>query len=97
MPREILKGTLLDERIHVSLTDICQACSTRTDWVIELVEEGILEPVGNDPEAWHFPGHSISRAHIARRLQLDLGINLAGVALALDLLAEVAALRARQT
>ena len=95
MPKRILTGTLLDEQVYVSVTEICQACSTRTEWVVDLVEEGILEPFGKDPGDWHFPSDSISRAHTARRLQRDLGINLAGVALALDLLAEVDALRSR--
>jgi chaperone modulatory protein CbpM len=95
MPKKIWRGTLLDEQVYVSVTEICHACSSRTEWIVELVEEGILEPVGKDPDDWHFPSNSISRAHTAMRLQRDLGINLAGVALALDLLSEVAMLRSR--
>ncbi len=95
MPKKILRGMLLDEQVFVSVTEICQACSTRTEWVVDLVEEGILEPFGKDPADWHFPSNSISTARTARRLQRDLDINLAGVALALDLLAEVKALRSR--
>ncbi len=95
MAEKALNGTLLDEQVHLSLTEISQACSSRTEWVVDLVEEGILEPTGKHPSDWRFPGHSIPRAHIAHRLQHDLGINLAGVALILDLLEELEALRSR--
>jgi chaperone modulatory protein CbpM len=95
MTKKILSGTLLDEQVHLSLTEFCQACSSRTEWVIELVEEGILEPSGEESSRWSFPGNSLSKAQRARRLQHDLEINLAGVALVLELLDEIEALRSR--
>ena len=95
MIRKILSGTLLDEQVHLSLTEFCQACSSGTEWVIELVEEGILEPSGEESSRWSFPGNTLSKAQRARRLQHDLDINLAGVALVLDLLDEIETLRSR--
>lgn len=93
MTKKVLTGTLLDEKVHLSLTEISDACSTRTEWVVELVEEGILKPSGKERSHWRFSGNSLSRAHTARRLQHDLEINLAGVALVLDLLEQIEALR----
>jgi chaperone modulatory protein CbpM len=90
-----LSGELLDEQIELSLTEICRACSASPEWLIELVEEGVLEPIGVERTEWRFYGTSVQRAHAATRLQRDLNINLAGVALALDLLDEIEALRAR--
>ena len=95
MTRKILSGTLLDEQVFLSLTEISLACSTRTEWIVELVEEGILDPSGKDRDHWKFPGSNLSRAHAARRLQRDLEINLAGVALVLDLMEEMGSLRNR--
>ncbi len=95
MTKKVLTGTLLDDRVYLSLTEISDACSTRTEWVVELVEEGILEPSGKERSHWQFSGNSLSRAHTARRLQHDLEINLAGVALVLNLLEEIEALRSR--
>lgn len=95
MTKKILTGTLLDDQLHLSLIEICEACASRTEWVIELVEEGILEPLGSQRDQWRFPGESLARANAARRLQHDLGLNLAGVALVLDLLEEIETLRAR--
>jgi len=95
MSSKILDGTLLDEKVFFSLTEISHACATRTEWIVELVEEGILEPSGKDRDHWKFPGNNLSRAYAARRLQRDLEINLAGVALVLDLMEEIGSLRKR--
>jgi chaperone modulatory protein CbpM len=93
MENKTLTGILLDERVILSLEEICVACSCRSDWIIELVEQGILVPLNQERDQWRFTGSSLARAHTARRLQRDLDINLAGVALALDLLEEIEALR----
>ena len=95
MTTKILTGTLLDERVHLSLTEISEACATRSEWIVELVEEGILEPSGKERNHWQFSSDSLSRAICARRLQHDLELNLAGVALALDLMEEIESLRSR--
>lgn len=90
-----LRGTLLDSDACLTLDDVCHACSVRTEWIVELVEEGILEPSGDKRIEWKFSGESISRVQIAWRLQHDLEINLAGVALAIDLLQEIDNMRSR--
>lgn len=95
MTREIVRGHLLDESIELSVADLCSACSRDTAWVCALVEEGALEPVDVSERHWRFTAVSLQRAHRAMRLERDLGVNLAGVALALDLLEELGALRAR--
>ena len=95
MKQKTLTGNLLDERAELSLNDLCRACSGSTEWVIELVQEGVLEPVGRDRAHWRFSGTSLLRARAAIRLQRDLDINLAGVALALDLMDEIETLRGR--
>ncbi len=95
MKQQILNGMLLDETIELSLGELCAACNRHAEWVIELVEEGILEPVSSEGGQWRFTGTSLQRAQTALRLQNDLGINLAGVALVLDLLDEIRTLEAK--
>ena len=95
MTQKILTGILLDERTELSLVELSRACAGSTEWVIELVDQGVLEPVGADQAHWHFSGTCLLRARAARRLQQDLDINLAGIALALDLLDEIETLRQR--
>lgn len=94
MKQKTLSGILLDEQTELSLNDLCRACSSSAEWIIELVEEGALEPIGYEQSRWRFTGNSLQRAHTAMRLQRDLGINLAGIALALDLLEELETMRA---
>jgi chaperone modulatory protein CbpM len=94
MNTKVLSGIVLDEETVLSLGDLCNACSSHAEWVVELVDEGILQPAGRNQEQWRFPGTSLQRARTAMRLQQDLQINLAGVALALDLLDEIESLRA---
>ena len=56
----------------------------------QMVQEGVLEPVGGSREQWRFGVSSIRRVRTAVRLQRDLGVNLAGAALALELLDRIA-------
>ena len=86
-------GVILEEQAQLTLDDISAACCVQTQFIIELVEEGVLTPVGNEPHQWHFTGIHIRRAKTALNLQRDLGINLAGIALALELLDEIKTLR----
>ena len=95
MKNEIKSGMILDEQCEITLDEFSQACSRDTEWVIELVSEGILEPIGNTAQhEWRFTGTSLLKAKAAIRLQRDLDINLAGVALALELIQEIEELQA---
>ncbi len=93
--RQTVQGIVLEESVEITTGELCQACTVRREWLIELVEEGVLEPLGPAPEHWRFPADSLRRTRIVRRLQRDLGLNLAGAALALELLEENEAMRAR--
>jgi len=72
----------------LSLEELCRFCQADEDWVVELVEHGVLDPNGSTVGNWRFRGMSIVRAKKARRLNRDLGINTAGVAMVLELLEE---------
>lgn len=90
-----LSGIILEELTGLSLVELSCACSVHADCIVELVEEGMLAPVGADPHHWRFSGIHLRRARVALRLQHDLGVNLAGSALALQLLDELETLRSR--
>lgn len=85
----------LHEAYRVSLPDLCGRCQLHAEYVIELVEEGVLDAEGRDPAQWRFDAVALRRVQRARRLRRDLGLNTAGVALVLDLLDEVEVLRRR--
>jgi chaperone modulatory protein CbpM len=79
----------------VSLSELCRIGECHVDWVVELVEEGILEPVGTDRSAWRFQSSSLAIVGRVRRLQDDLRLNLAGAAMVLSLVEENAQLKRR--
>ena len=90
-----IQGPVVEEQVHLTLAELCQACCAEQEHVLAWVLEGVLEPVGGSPQDWRFSGDSLRRARLALRLSRDLEINPPGVALALDLLDEIAELRAR--
>ncbi|MCW8901673.1 MAG: chaperone modulator CbpM [Gammaproteobacteria bacterium] len=92
---KILNGIIIDEQTELSLSEICTACSSSAEWIIELVEEGALDPIGSQQNQWRFTGKCLLKARTAMRLQRDLGLNLAGIALALDLLDKIESLESR--
>jgi len=92
---EIQVGVMIDTDTGLTLSQLCRLCAVHADYVIELVEEGVIQPSGDEVTQWNFPGLCIQRTRKARRLQADLGINLAGVAVILELLDEVDSLRHR--
>ena len=79
-----LHGQVVEDEIHLSLLELCQACSAAEEQVTAWVFEGVLEPAGERPQDWRFTGHSLRRARFAARISRDLEVNPAGVALALD-------------
>ncbi len=89
----LLEGVVVEEHLHLSITEICKACSITHTHIEEWVAEGVLQPQGSNQNEWLFTGQSLRRAKIASRLMRDLEVNTPGVALALDLLEEIEALR----
>lgn len=86
---------ILEEQTQLTLADLCRACAVHDEQIIALVDVGVLEAQGREPDRWRFGGASLNRARTALRLQRDLDIDLAGAALALQLLEEIDTLRAR--
>ena len=91
--RDIQTGVVLDETLTLTLHEVCEACGFEESIVIEMVEEGVAEPLSPTTEEWVFSGIAVARLRTAYRLQRDLHVNLAGAALALDLLDEIRRIR----
>ena len=79
-----------------TVEDLCRACAVTSVFVQEMVHEGAIDPVqGEEPANWRFTEVEVHHITVASRLHRDLGVNLAGAALALQLLDEVETLRAQ--
>ncbi|WP_394754399.1 chaperone modulator CbpM [Crenothrix sp.] len=91
-PSLVYTGIIIEED-SLTLGELCKACCVHADWVLGLVEEGILEPHGTEIRLWRFSGSNLVRVRSALRLQRDLGVNLSGIGLILDLVEELENLR----
>ncbi len=91
--RNPLTGVVLDEEITLELHEVCEFCGIRESVVIEMVQEGVAEPLEPASEQMVFSGAAVTRLLLAYRLQRDLHVNLAGAALALELMDEIRALK----
>lgn len=90
---------ILDRSTVFGLEEVCRACGERRTVVIEMIEHGIIEPRsagsrgpegrGVDEATLEFHGEALVRAQVAARLMRDLGVNLPGAALAVDLLRQL--------
>lgn len=88
-------GEIIDETVEITLSDLTRTCRVHAEWVMELVEEGVIEPHQKSGPQWRFSATTVVRIQKAQRLQRDLGVNLPGIALALELLDRIDALEAR--
>ncbi len=86
---------VVDEQVEFTLGDLSHACRVQREQLIALVDEGVLQPMGEQPEDWRFSGAALSRARTAVRLSHDLELTPSGVAMVVDLLDEIESLRSR--
>ena len=93
--REVLSGKILEEEADVTLAELCEACAVHAEAVEAMVEEGIVAPIGGAQSRWRFTRSSVVRVRTVLRMQRDLHVNLAGAALALDLLERIEQLSTR--
>ena len=76
----------LGEREWIAVREVCRLCLIDMTAVVELVELGVVSSRGPSPEEWVLPTASLPRLRIAGRLIRDLGVNVTGAALAVELL-----------
>ncbi len=88
----LLIGQVVEDDLAFSLEELCIATAIDRDHLLALVDEGAIPVAAADLTEWRFSGTALRRARVAVRLQRDLGVNIAGIALALDLLEQVATL-----
>ena len=91
----LLTGEVLEDEVELTLAELCSTCRVPAERIFELVEEGILEPHGHASAVWRFSGVSVQRVRCVQRLESDLGVNVAGAALALELIGQIDELRMR--
>jgi chaperone modulatory protein CbpM len=86
---------IVEQEVQFTLEELSRACGTDSAQLILLVDEGILDPGGQNPRDWVFSGLSLRRARTALRMARDLQLGVEGAALVLDLLDEIEGLRSQ--
>ncbi len=81
-----LEAHLLSEGDWIGATEICQLCWLDLGAVMELAELGVVAPREALPGEWQIPATALPRLRVIGRLMRDLGVNVSGAALVLELL-----------
>jgi chaperone modulatory protein CbpM len=85
----LLIGVLIEETTTISFVEVCRKYNIPKELLSEMVEQGLFPNQPNEPEKITLSQKELRRIESAFRLHRDLGINLPGVALALELLEEM--------
>jgi chaperone modulatory protein CbpM len=88
-----LSGAIFEQSALLTVKDLSRMCAVDEHHIVEFVEEGVLHVVEIKSTEWYFRGEALRRTRLALRLERDLELNLAGVALALELMEELERLR----
>ncbi len=81
-----LEAHVLGAGDWIGAREICQLCRLDLAAVMELAELGVVAPREGKAGEWQLPATALPRLRIAGRLMRDLGVNVSGAALALELL-----------
>lgn len=73
------------EHSRVTMHDLAEAAGVHPELVEDLMEYGLLEPVASDAPDRLFAISAIERVRRIMRLRRDLGVNLPGVAVILNM------------
>lgn len=82
-----------EQVFHLTIEQVTNSFGISQQTVVEIIDQGIINPTGKEPKAWHFHQHDMKTLSTVLKLQRDLGVNFAGAALALELLDEISRLQ----
>ena len=83
---QVLEAHVLGEGDWIAASEICQLCRLDLESVLELAQLGIVSSRERAPGEWQVAATALPRLRVAGRLMQDLGINVSGAALALELI-----------
>jgi len=87
-----MSGEFSEGQVLLTAEELALAVGVRRTWVVRLVRLGVIEPAA--PGESMFSAATAARLRKMIRLHTDLGVNLSGAAILVDLLSERDRLRA---
>jgi chaperone modulatory protein CbpM len=82
----VIEAHVLGEGDWIGATEICQLCRLDLAAVMELAALGVVSPRESVAGQWQVPANALPRLRVVGRLMHDLGVNVSGAALAVELL-----------
>lgn len=95
MAKNMIVVTHVEENPEVTLEEVCELFHIPVEFVYEIIEQGVVEPVEPDAELLRFDETHLKRIKTIAHLHHDLDINVAGGALIVEMMEEMEAMRAR--
>lgn len=86
---EVILGMLIEETATFSLNEVCLKYHIPEKLLLEMIEYGLFSNQTTQTDQLKLNPKDLSKIESAFRLHRDLGINLPGVALALELLEKI--------
>jgi chaperone modulatory protein CbpM len=83
---QVLEAHVIGEGDWIAASEICQLCRLDPEALLELASLGVVSPRERGPGEWQVPVTALPRLRVAGRLIRDLGVNVSGAALAVELL-----------
>jgi chaperone modulatory protein CbpM len=83
---EMHEVRVLGDAEWIAAVEFCRLCRLDLEAIIELADLGLVSPRGYSPQEWQLPAAAVPRLAMAGRLMRDLGINVSGAVLAVELL-----------
>ncbi|KTD24723.1 putative chaperone-modulator protein CbpM [Legionella lansingensis] len=91
MPERNKGSTALEceDWFYLSLREVTSSFGVSKQIILEIIDEGIINVKKDEKEGWLFDSEAVACIRTVLRLHRDLGVNLAGAGLALQLLKEI--------
>lgn len=78
-----------EDWFYLSLREVSYSYGVSKEIILEIIDEGIITPQKDAKEELMFDSEAVKNIGTVLRLNRDLGVNLAGAGLALELLKEI--------
>lgn len=79
-----------EDFFYLSLYEVTCSFGVSPEAILDIIDEGIIPAHQDEHFEWRFDSEAIRRIQVVLRLQRDLGVNLAGAGLVLELLDRIA-------
>jgi chaperone modulatory protein CbpM len=83
---QVIEAHVLGEGDWIAASEICQLCRIAPETALEIAALGLVASREPLPGQWEFAATALPRLRVVGRLMHDLGVNVSGAALAVELL-----------